>query len=105
MKAVSISYLRSEANDEKLDRLIQLLEESGIHVVIDDRDLEIGDDLPLFMENNLVESDYIIVILTVEGPHYVITHGFTKKTQKTPLSELNHAKELRTEYYDNLGGK
>lgn len=41
----------------------------------------------------------------VEGPRYVITHGFTKKTQKTPVSELNHAKELRTEYYDNLGGK
>ncbi|GBG94837.1 toxin RelE [Ligilactobacillus salitolerans] len=41
----------------------------------------------------------------VDGPHYVITHGFTKKTQKTPVSELNHAKALRTEYYDNLGGK
>lgn len=41
----------------------------------------------------------------VEGPHYVITHGFTKKTQKTPVSEFNHAKEIRTEYYDNLGGK
>ena len=40
-----------------------------------------------------------------EGPRDVITHGFTKKTQKTPGSELNHAKELRTEYYDNLGGK
>ncbi|OLS09581.1 hypothetical protein AUQ39_05845 [Lacticaseibacillus casei] len=40
-----------------------------------------------------------------EGSHYVMTHGFTKKTQKTPVSELNHAKELRTEYYDNLGGK
>jgi phage-related protein len=41
----------------------------------------------------------------VEGSRYVITHGFTKKTQKTPISELNHAKELRTEYYENLGGK
>lgn len=41
----------------------------------------------------------------IEGPHYVITHGFTKKTQKTPVSEISHAKELRNEYYDNLGGK
>lgn len=64
MKTVFISYLHSEADGEKLDHLIQLLEESGIHVVIDERDLEIGDDLPLFMERNLVESDYIIVILT-----------------------------------------
>lgn len=34
-----------------------------------------------------------------EGPHYVITHGFTKKTQKTPSREINHAKDLREEYY------
>jgi hypothetical protein len=64
MKTVFISYLHSEADGEKLDHLIQLLKESGIRVVIDERDLEIGDDLPLFMERNLVESDYIIVILT-----------------------------------------
>ena len=64
MKTVFISYLQSEANSEKIDRLIQLLEESNIHVIIDERDLNIGDDLPLFMEKNLVESDFIIVILT-----------------------------------------
>lgn len=50
MKTVFISYLRSEADKEKLGRLIQLLEESNIRVIIDERNLEIGDDLPLFME-------------------------------------------------------
>lgn len=64
METVFISYQHSEVDGEKLDHLIQLLEESGIHVVIDDRDLEIGADLPLFMERNLVESDYIIVVLS-----------------------------------------
>ncbi|MEE6667756.1 toll/interleukin-1 receptor domain-containing protein [Pediococcus acidilactici] len=64
MKTVFISYLRSEVNKEKLDRLIKLLEESDIRVIIDERNLEIGGDLPLFMEKNLVESDFIIVILT-----------------------------------------
>ena len=39
------------------------------------------------------------------GQRLTVLHVFTKKTQKTPVSELNHAKELRTEYYDNLGGK
>lgn len=38
----------------------------------------------------------------VSGTHYVITHGFTKKTKKTPPQEINHAKELRNEYFDNL---
>lgn len=37
----------------------------------------------------------------VEENHYVITHGFTKKTQKTPHREINHAKKLRAEYMEN----
>ena len=37
----------------------------------------------------------------VEENHYVITHGFTKKTQKTPQREINHAKQLRAEYLEN----
>ncbi|MFC6207219.1 type II toxin-antitoxin system RelE/ParE family toxin [Levilactobacillus tongjiangensis] len=32
---------------------------------------------------------------------YVITHGFTKKTQKTPEHELQHAKDLRKEWLEN----
>ncbi|MEJ1331131.1 type II toxin-antitoxin system RelE/ParE family toxin, partial [Latilactobacillus sakei] len=32
---------------------------------------------------------------------YVITHGFTKKTQKTPPAEIKHAIELRTEWEDS----
>lgn len=40
----------------------------------------------------------------VEDSRYVITHGFTKKTQKTPKSEIDHALELRKEWseqYEN----
>lgn len=40
----------------------------------------------------------------VENGHYVITHGFNKKTQKAPQRELNHAKKLRDEYFEKLGG-
>ena len=29
---------------------------------------------------------------------YLITHGFTKKTQKTPDSEIEHAREMRRHY-------
>ena len=35
----------------------------------------------------------------VEGNQYIITHGFTKKTQKTPAREIKHAKEIRAEYF------
>lgn len=64
MKTVFISYLQAEVDNKKIKQLIYLLEKSNINVIIDDRDLKIGDDLPLFMEKNLVESDFIIVILT-----------------------------------------
>lgn len=29
---------------------------------------------------------------------FLITHGFTKKTQKTPKNEINHAKQLMNRY-------
>lgn len=31
----------------------------------------------------------------------IATHGFTKKTQKTPLKEIAKAEALRKEYYNN----
>ncbi|MFW3589621.1 type II toxin-antitoxin system RelE/ParE family toxin, partial [Vagococcus fluvialis] len=37
----------------------------------------------------------------VDNGRYVITHGFTKKTEKTPITELKHAKELREEWFKN----
>ncbi len=32
------------------------------------------------------------------GTRYVITHGFTKKTNRTPAKEIEKAKRLRDEY-------
>jgi phage-related protein len=32
------------------------------------------------------------------GRRIVLTHGFIKKTQKTPISEIELAKKYRTEY-------
>ncbi|EPI05667.1 toxin-antitoxin system, toxin component, RelE family [Enterococcus faecalis 13-SD-W-01] len=37
----------------------------------------------------------------VENGRYVITHGFTKKSEKTPKKEIDHAKELRKEWFEN----
>jgi len=32
------------------------------------------------------------------GKRVILTHGFTKKTQKTPLSEISKAKAYRNEF-------
>ena len=39
-----------------------------------------------------------ILYFFVVGRKVVLTHGFIKKTQKTPLSEIERAKNYRTEY-------
>ncbi|UYN57785.1 type II toxin-antitoxin system RelE/ParE family toxin [Lacticaseibacillus chiayiensis] len=30
---------------------------------------------------------------------YMITHGFTKKTQRTPRLQIEHAEKIRKEYF------
>jgi phage-related protein len=35
----------------------------------------------------------------------VATHGFIKKTQKTPKSEIERAEKIREQYFKEKGGK
>jgi phage-related protein len=37
------------------------------------------------------------------GTEYIITHGFTKKTDRTPDSEIEHAKNLMDEFLERKG--
>ena len=49
------------------------------------------------VSSNIQRALYFHVV----GNRYIITHGFTKKTQKTPASEIKHAKELKKEFEEN----
>ncbi len=64
------------------------------------------------LDNNLYELRSKVgsniqraIYFHVEENDYIITHGFTKKSQKTPLKEIDHGKYLREEYYESLEGK
>lgn len=35
----------------------------------------------------------------------IATHGFIKKTQKTPKSEIDRAEKIRNQYFKEKGGK
>ena len=37
----------------------------------------------------------------LDGQNIVVTHGFTKKTQKTPRREIERAKDYRKAYLDS----
>lgn len=40
---------------------------------------------------------------TTRSSLIVVTHGFNKKTRKTPPREITHAEKLRDEYYKTRG--
>lgn len=44
------------------------------------------------------------VYFHVDGNRYIITHGFTKKTQKTPRREIEHVLKMRQEFFSNEDG-
>lgn len=46
------------------------------------------------VSSNIQRALYFHVI----GNRYIITHGFTKKNQKTPKNEIEHAKKLKVEF-------
>jgi toxin-antitoxin system, toxin component, relE family len=61
-------------------------------------------ELRTIQGNNIVRHLHFFII----EKKIIITHGFRKKTQKTPLLEIQKAKDYRTDYlnrYLEAGGK
>ncbi len=59
------------------------------------------------LENNLYEirskrgnNIQRVIYFRVVGNRYVITHGFTKKQQKTPKKEIDKGKRIRRNYFN-----
>ena len=61
---------------------------------LDDGIFEIKVSLP----NKIVRNLYYYV----SGKKIIITHGFIKKSQKTPRKEIEKAKELRKQYNERM---
>lgn len=63
-----------------------------------------NDDLAILYEirskvsSNIQQALYFHVV----EENYLITNGFTKKTQKTPQREIEHAKRIKEEYLKEL---
>ncbi|MBF0200331.1 MAG: type II toxin-antitoxin system RelE/ParE family toxin [Desulfamplus sp.] len=72
--------------------------------------LPIKESLSKHLEDGIFElriasSDTIVRALYFyqKGAKIIITHGFIKKTQKTPRKEIERAKEFRDVYQDKQG--
>ena len=82
----------------KLFRLLVLLEEKGN---------ELREPYSKVLEDGIFElratqggSITRILYFFVVGRKIILTHGFTKKTQKTPPVEIERAKKYRCDYHD-----
>ena len=107
-----ISYTRPNGHNEfeefynslpvkdrnKLRATIEMIEEAGIQAAIQlewvkKLDSEIN-EIRSKVSSNIQRALYF----HVKNNQYIITHGFTKKTQKTPIKEIEQAKQIKYEF-------
>lgn len=98
-----IEFLQSlpQKDKQKLLATISVIQEQGLLVAqrmkwIKKLDSDIF-EIRSKVSSNIQHALYFHVI----DNRYVITHGFTKKSQKTLASEIRHAKELKKEFVEN----
>lgn len=82
----------------KLRATIDMIEEAGIQAAIQlewvkKLDSEIN-EIRSKVSSNIQRALYF----HVKNNQYIITHGFTKKTQKTPIKEIERAKQIKYEF-------
>ena len=87
----------SDKDAAKLLRTLQLIEEFGFEGVPESYTAPLGDglfEIRVRFSGNIQRCIYFHYLKQV----YVITHGFTKKSQKTPQREIEIAKRYRKEH-------
>ena len=86
---------------QKMLRSIQALQDMGISLRMPlSESLEDGIfELRAKSGTNISRVMYFFII----GNRAVLTHGFIKKTQKTPRRELQRAKDIRVDYFRRFG--
>lgn len=105
MQKLRLSYYDEKEFQEFLD---QLPNKDAAKVIIIIQNIECMDcslQKGKKLDNNLyeIQSKRVSNIqrasyFQLKGNEYMITHGFTKKTQKTPTGEIRLAKTRRAEY-------
>lgn len=107
-----ISYTRPNGHNEfeefynslpikdrnKLRATIDMIEAAGIQAAIQlewvkKLDNEIN-EIRSKVSSNIQRALYF----HIKNNQYIITHGFTKKTQKTPIKEIERAKQIKYEF-------
>lgn len=98
-----LEYLENLNKKEraKLLAIIRMISTHGVGISIQHNWIKRIDKNLYEVRSRVVNNQQRGLYFHVEKNRYIITHGFTKKTQKTPQHEIDHTKELRLEYLKN----
>ncbi|BBU35533.1 hypothetical protein VEIS1202513_00540 [Veillonella sp. S12025-13] len=107
-----ISYTRPNGHNEfeefynslpvkdrnKLRATIEMIEEAGIQAAIQLEWVKKLDSEINEIRSKVSSNIQRVLYFHVKNNQYIITHGFTKKTQKTPIKEIERAKQIKYEF-------
>ena len=82
----------------KFDAVVRRIEEHGIPISLKMQWVKKLDDEIWEIRSQVAGNIQRACYFQKVGAKYVITHGFTKKTQKTPPQEIERAKEIMKRY-------
>lgn len=97
-----IKFLESlrKKDKEKMLWTIERIEEFGVQFAIRQKWVDIIEkdlyEVRSQLGNNIQRAFYFQIV----NDKYYVTHGFTKKTQKTPSKEIRKARAIREEYWE-----
>jgi len=87
-----------QKDKEKMLLLIKNVEEKGLEVARRMEWVKKFDDGIFELRSKVSSNIQRAMYFQRVGNEYIITHGFTKKSQKTPQKEIDKAKRLRKLY-------
>jgi phage-related protein len=87
-----------EKDAAKLLSVIDQVQQKGIAEAAKMRWVKKLDDDLYELRSKLGSNDQRAIYFQDFGSYYLITHGFTKKTDKTPRTEIEKAKRIRERY-------
>ena len=86
----------------KLLSIMESIEEHGLLIARQMHWVDKLDDNLFEIRSKFGSNTQRALYFHVHNHSFIITHGFTKKTQKTPKGEMEKAKKIRSEYYDEI---
>ncbi|WP_338934770.1 type II toxin-antitoxin system RelE/ParE family toxin [Lactobacillus helveticus] len=99
---VEFQEFLDKLNKKDRAKMLAIIYEISIHGI----SVGIQQNWVKFIDTNLYEDRSKVgknqqrgLYFHVTDNKFIITHDFTKKTQKTPMREIKHAKDLCNEYF------